>query len=61
MTLPGSCPDKWLFITVIAMVASTPKDISLIFGRYVPANNQQAEQTMAELHERHIFTKDAQM
>ena len=44
-----------IYYSNCAMVATTPKDISLVFGRYVPANNQQAEQTMAELYERHIY------
>lgn len=44
-----------IYYSNCAMVATTPKDISLIFGRYVPANNQQGEQTMAELYERHIY------
>ena len=44
-----------IYYSNCALVATTPKDISLIFGRYVPANNQQGEQTMAELYERHIY------
>jgi len=44
-----------IYYSNCAMVATTPKDISLIFGRYVPANNPQGGQTMAELYERHIY------
>jgi hypothetical protein len=57
---PGQLPrimsrQMAIYYSNCAMVATTPKDISLVFGRYVPANNQQAEQTMAELYERHIY------
>lgn len=57
---PGQFPrimsrQMAIYYSNCAMVATTPKDISLIFGRYVPANNQQGEQTMAELYERHIY------
>ncbi|MEI6133436.1 MAG: DUF3467 domain-containing protein [Desulfomonile sp.] len=57
---PGQLPrimsrQMAIYYSNCAMVATTPKDISLIFGRYVPANNQQGEQTMAELYERHIY------
>jgi hypothetical protein len=57
---PGQLPrimsrQMAIYYSNCAMVATTPKDISLVFGRYAPANNQQAEQTMAELYERHIY------
>jgi hypothetical protein len=57
---PGQLPrimsrQMAIYYSNCAMVATTPKDISLIFGRYVPANNQQGDQTMAELYERHIY------
>ena len=57
---PGQLPrimsrQMAIYYSNCAMVATTPKDISLVFARYVPADNQQAEQTMAELYERHIY------
>jgi hypothetical protein len=38
-----------------AMVATSPRDISLYFGRYVPASDEQGGQQLAELYERQIY------
>jgi len=38
-----------------AMVATSPRDISLFFGRYVPGSNEKGEQSMVELYENQIY------
>ncbi len=37
------------------MVATSPRDISLYFGRYVPTSDEQGGQQLAELYERQIY------
>jgi len=38
-----------------AMVATSPRDISLYFGRYVPTGDAQGGQTLIELYETQIY------
>ena len=49
-------PDKLsIYYSNCAMVATTPVDISLYFGRYVQTNTQDQGPTLAELYERQIY------
>lgn len=38
-----------------AMVATSPKDVAVMFGRYVPTSEEGGGQRMAELYERQIY------
>ena len=38
-----------------AMVATSPRDISLFFGRYVPGTDEKGEQKLVELYETQIY------
>ncbi len=38
-----------------AMVAMSPRDISLYFGRYVPTRDNKGSQQLTELYERQIY------
>jgi hypothetical protein len=38
-----------------AMAATSPRDVSLFFGRYVPTTNEAGGQQFAELYERQIY------
>jgi hypothetical protein len=38
-----------------AMVATSPRDISLFFGRYVPGTDDKGEQKLVELYETQIY------
>lgn len=38
-----------------AMVATSPRDISLYFGRYVPGADEKGGQTLVELYETQIY------
>jgi hypothetical protein len=44
-----------IYYSNTAMVATSPRDISLFFGRYVPASNAKGEQSMVELYEQQIY------
>jgi hypothetical protein len=44
-----------VYYTNCAMVATSPRDISLYFGRYVPASDEGGGQQLAELYERQIY------
>jgi hypothetical protein len=44
-----------VYYTNCAMVATSPRDISLYFGRYVPAPDEAGGQQLAELYERQIY------
>ncbi len=37
-----------------AMLATTPLDISIYFGRLIPVNNEKGEQSLAEYYEKQI-------
>jgi hypothetical protein len=38
-----------------AMIATSPRDISLFFGRFAPVQDDKGAQTLAELYERQIY------
>jgi hypothetical protein len=38
-----------------AMIAMSPRDISLYFGRFVPASDDKGNQSLAELYERQVY------
>jgi hypothetical protein len=38
-----------------AMIATSPRDISLFFGRFVPTADEKGAQKLAELYERQIY------
>ncbi len=44
-----------IYYSNCAMVATSPKDVAILFGRYVPANDETGAQSMAELYERQIY------
>ena len=44
-----------MYYSNCAMVATSPRDISLFFGRYVPGSNEKGEQSMVELYEHQIY------
>lgn len=37
------------------MAATSPRDISLYFGRYVPTTDEKGTQQLAELYERQVY------
>jgi hypothetical protein len=43
-----------------AMVATSPRDISLFFGRYVPGADEKGSQKLVELYETQIYMTLAQ-
>jgi hypothetical protein len=44
-----------IYYSNTAMVATSPRDISLFFGRYVPAKDQSGGQSLIELYEQQIY------
>ena len=44
-----------MYYSNCAMVATSPRDISLFFGRFVPGSNEQGGQSMVELYEHQIY------
>ncbi|MBI5568545.1 MAG: DUF3467 domain-containing protein [Desulfomonile tiedjei] len=44
-----------VYYTNCAMVATSPRDISLFFGRYVPTADEKGGQRLVELYERQIY------
>ncbi len=38
-----------------AMLATSPKDVSVFFGRYTPSANDKGEQILAEIYERQVY------
>lgn len=44
-----------IYYSNCAMVATSPKDLAILFGRYVPANDDKGQQSMAELYERQVY------
>lgn len=57
----GSGPQRLMsnqmgiYYSNCAMVAMSPRDISLYFGRYVPARDGKGTQQLTELYERQIY------
>lgn len=47
--------DLGTYYSNCAMVATSPRDISLFFGRYVPAANEKGEQSLIELYEHQVY------
>jgi hypothetical protein len=47
--------DISVYYSNCAMVATTPRDISMFFGRLVPTSDEKGGQTLAELYERQIY------
>ena len=44
-----------IYYSNCAMIATTPKDISLFFGRFVPVAADKGAQALGELYERQIY------
>jgi Protein of unknown function (DUF3467) len=44
-----------IYYSNCAMVATSPRDISLFFGRYTPVPDDKGGQTLGELYERQIY------
>ncbi len=44
-----------IYYSNCAMVATTPRDISLFFGRYSPVPDEKGGQTLGEFYERQIY------
>jgi hypothetical protein len=44
-----------IYYSNCAMVATSPRDLSVYFGRYVPGSNPKGEQSMVELYEHQIY------
>jgi len=47
--------DISIYYANCAMAATSPRDVSLYFGRYVPATDEGGGQRLAELYERQIY------
>jgi hypothetical protein len=47
--------DLMIYYANCAMVATTPRDLSIYFGRYSPVADQKGAQQLAELYERQIY------
>ncbi len=47
--------DISIFYSNCVMVATSPRDISILFGRLVPATDEKGGQALAELYERQIY------
>jgi len=44
-----------IYYSNCAMIATTPRDISLFFGRFTPVPDNKGGQTLGELYERQIY------
>ncbi|MGB6068021.1 MAG: DUF3467 domain-containing protein [Desulfomonilaceae bacterium] len=44
-----------IYYSNCAMVATSPRDISLFFGRFVPVSGDKGAQSLGELYERQIY------
>ncbi len=44
-----------IYYSNCAMVGTSPRDISIYFGRFVPRNDEKGRQQLAELFERQIY------
>lgn len=47
--------DLNVYYSNCAMVATSPQDISLYYGRLVPASDDKGSQALAELYEKQIY------
>lgn len=58
---PASGPSRMMsnqmaiYYSNCAMVATSPRDISLFFGRFTPVPDNKGGQTLGELYERQIY------
>ena len=48
-------PNMGVYYSNCAMIATSPRDISVYFGRYVPGSSPKGEQTLVELYEHQIY------
>ena len=48
-------PQMSIYYSNSVMVATSPKDISLYLGRYVPATAEDGSQTLSEFYERQVY------
>ncbi len=44
-----------IYYSNCVMVATSPRDLSVFFGRYAPGSNPEGEQSMVELYEHQIY------
>ena len=44
-----------IYYTNCTMLGTSPKDVSVFFGRYTPTANEKGEQVLAELYERQVY------
>jgi hypothetical protein len=44
-----------IYYSNCAMAATSPRDVSVFFGRYVPAKDQSGGQTLVELYEQQVY------
>jgi hypothetical protein len=44
-----------IYYSNCAMIATSPRDISLFFGRFTPVADDKGNQTLGELYERQIY------
>ncbi len=47
--------DLNVYYSNCAMIAMSPRDISLYYGRFVPASDDKGNQSLAELYERQVY------
>ncbi len=48
-------PQMSIYYSNSVMVATSPKDVSLYFGRYVPTTTEDGGQTLTEFYERQVY------
>ncbi len=48
-------PQLSIYYSNSVMVATSPKDVSLYFGRYVPTTTEDGGQSLTEFYERQIY------
>jgi hypothetical protein len=48
-------PQIGIYYANCVMIATSPRDVSLFFGRYVPTSDEKGGQHLAELYERQIY------
>ena len=48
-------PQMSIYYANCAMVATSPRDVSLYFGRLMPTQDEQCGQRLAEMYERQVY------
>ena len=48
-------PQMVIYYANCAMVATSPRDVSLFFGRLMPTQDEQGGQRLAEMYERQVY------